>query len=171
MERKERLNSAFNYLRSRGLIQTQRDLANKMHAGIANISKALKGNKAVLTDRFLRRLNGAFGNIFNDEWLLTGEGEMLISGDSLLIGKGDAIGAAAKVTNQTTNNFGTCTAENLRADAILNKVLDMLQAAQERINEIQTQLTEHNATSTKMLDMLQEKDALILRLTNKLLDK
>ena len=63
--------------------------------------------------------------------------ERLISGDSLLIGKGDAIGAAAKVTNQTTNNFGTCTAENLRADAILNKVLDMLQAAQERINEIQ----------------------------------
>lgn len=171
MERKERLNSAFNYLRNSGLIQTQRDLANKMHAGIANISKALKGNKAVLTDRFLRRLNSAFGNIFNDEWLLTGEGEMLINGESFLIGKGDAIGAAAKVTNQTTNNFGACSADNSRDDATLNKVLDMLQGAQDRIGEIQKQLTDHNATSVRLLDLLQEKDALILRLTNKLLDK
>ena len=171
MERVKRINEAFNYLRNKGLIRTQKDLANLMHAAESNISKALKGDEAILTDRFLRRLSAAFGGVFNQEWLLTGEGEMLISGDSFLIGKGDAIGAAAKVTNQTTNNFGSCSTENLRADAILNKVLDMLQAAQDRIGEIQTQLTEHNATSTKMLDMLQEKDALILRLTNKLLDK
>ena len=173
MERKERLNSAFNYLRNSGLIQTQRDLANKMHAGIANISKALKGDEAILTDRFLRRLSAAFGGVFNQEWLLTGKGEMLSVADGgvNIFGNGNALGAAAKVTSQTTNNFGSCGAENSRADATLNKVLDMLQAAQDRIGEIQTQLTEHNATSTKMLDMLQEKDALILRLTNKLLDK
>lgn len=171
MERVKRMNEAFNYLRNKGLIRTQKDLANLMHAAESNISKALKGDEAILTDRFLRRLSAAFGGVFNQEWLLTGEGEMLIDGESFLIGKGDAIGAAAKVTNQTTNNFGSCSAENSRADATLNKVLDMLQAAQDRINEIQTQLTEHNATSTKMLDMLQEKDALILRLTNKLLDK
>ena len=201
MEREERLNFVFNYLRSKGLIQTQRDLANKMHAGIANISKALKGNKSVLTDRFLRRLNSAFGDIFNEDWLLLGKGEMLsaAAAEINIFGNGNALGAAAKVTSQTTNNFGSCGAENSRADATLNKVLDMLQAAQDRIGEIQTQLTEHNSTSTKMLDMLQaaqdrigeiqtqltehnststkmldmlqEKDALILRLTNKLLDK
>lgn len=173
MERKERLNSAFNYLRNSGLIQTQRDLANKMHAGIANISKALKGNKAVLTDRFLRRLNSAFGNIFNDEWLLTGEGEMLCAAaDGInIFGNGNALGAAANVTNTTTTNYGTCSAESSRADATLNKVLDMLQGAQDRIGEIQKQLTDHNATSVRLLDLLQERDALILRLTNKLLDK
>lgn len=172
MEREERLNLVFNYLRSRGLIQTQRDLANKMHAGIANISKALKGNKSVLTDRFLRRLNSAFGDIFNENWLLLGKGEMLSAsadGEVNIFGNGNALGAAANVTNNTT--YGSCSAESSRAVATLNKVLDMLQAAQDRINEIQTQLTEHNATSTKMLDMLQEKDALISRLTNKLLDK
>lgn len=172
MEREERLNFVFNYLRSKGLIQTQRDLANKMHAGIANISKALKGNKSVLTDRFLRRLNSAFGDIFNEDWLLLGEGEMLSAsadGEVNIFGNGNALGAAANVTNNTT--YGSCGAENSRAEATLNKVLDVLQAAQDRINEIQTQLTEHNATSTKMLDMLQEKDALILRLTDKLLEK
>ena len=171
MERVKRMNEAFNYLRNKGLIRTQKDLANLMHAAESNISKALKGDEAILTDRFFRRLSAAFGGVFNQEWLLTGEGEMLISGESLLIGKGDAIGASAKVTNQTTNNFGACSAENLRADATLNKVLDMLQGAQDRIGEIQKQLTDHNATSVRLLDLLQEKDALILRLTNKLLDK
>lgn len=171
MERVKRMNEAFNYLRNKGLIRTQKDLANLMHAAESNISKALKGDEAILTDRFLRRLSAAFGGVFNLEWLLTGEGEMLINGESFLIGKGDAIGAAAKVTNQTTNNFGSCSAENSRADATLNKVLDMLQAAQDRIGEIQKQLTDHNATSVRLLDLLQEKDALILRLTNKLLDR
>ena len=171
MERVKRINEAFNYLRNNGLIRTQKDLANLMHASESNISKALKGDEAILTDRFLRRLSAAFSGLFNENWLLTGEGEMLISGDSFLIGKGDAIGAAAKVTNQTTNNFGACSADNSRADATLNKVLDMLQGAQDRIGEIQKQLTDHNATSVRLLDLLQEKDALILRLTNKLLDK
>lgn len=170
MERVKRINEAFNYLRNKGLIRTQKDLANLMHASESNISKALKGDEAILTDRFLRRLSAAFSGLFNENWLLLGEGEMLISGESFLIGKGDAIGAAAKVTNQTTNNFGSC-AENSRADATLNKVLDMLQGAQDRIGEIQKQLTDHNATSVRLLDLLQEKDALILRLTNKLLEK
>lgn len=170
MERVKRINEAFNYLRNKGLIRTQKDLANLMHASESNISKALKGDEAILTDRFLRRFSAAFSGLFNENWLLLGEGEMLISGESFLIGKGDAIGAAAKVTNQTTNNFGSC-AENSRADATLNKVLDMLQGAQDRMAEIQKQLTDHNATSVRLLDLLQEKDALILRLTNKLLEK
>lgn len=157
MERVKRINEAFNYLRNKGLIRTQKDLANLMHAAESNISKALKGDEAILTDRFLRRLSAAFGGIFNQEWLLTGEGEMLC--------------AAANVTNTTTTNYGTCSAESSRADATLNKVLDMLQGAQDRIGEIQKQLTDHNATSVRLLDLLQERDALILRLTNKLLDK
>ena len=171
MERVKRVNEAFNYLRNKGLIRTQKDLANLMHAAESNISKALKGDEAILTDRFLRRLSAAFGGVFNQEWLLTGKGEMLgaADGEVNIFGNGNALGAAANVTNNTT--YSSCSTENLRAVATLNKVLDMLQAAQDRINEIQTQLTEHNSTSTKMLDMLKEKDALILRLTNKLLDK
>lgn len=39
----------------------------------------------------------------------------------------------------------------------------MLQAAQDRIGDIQKQLTDHNATSVRLLDLLQEKDGLIAR--------
>lgn len=174
MGRAERFNLLYNTLRDMGLYHTQVEFAEIMKSSKTNVSSALKGDERVLTDRFLKRFYNAFiENLsqYSLDWLLTGQGEMLISGDSFLVGKGDAIGASAKVTNQTTNNFGACSAENSRADATLNKVLDMLVASQARIDEIQKQLFEHNSNSAKLLDLLQEKDTLISRLTNKLLDK
>ena len=77
MEKKERINQAFSYLKDNGLVHTQRDLAEKMGATAPNVSSALKGVDNVLTDNFLLRFNNAFGGIFNDNGLLTGEGSML----------------------------------------------------------------------------------------------
>lgn len=147
---------------------SQKDVANRMGTSSAYINALLNGRKAI-GKKQAAKMENLFG--LSSSWLLTGQGEMLVRDESDInvFGNGNALGASASVTNNTT--YGSCSDENSRAVATLNKVLDMLQSAQDRINEIQTQLTEHNSTSTKMLDMLQEKDALILRLTNKLLDK
>ena len=77
MNKKERLNQAYNYLKYKGIIRSQSDLAVKMNASQPNISAALSGVPRVLTSRFLRRFNEAAENIFSLDWLLTGEGEML----------------------------------------------------------------------------------------------
>lgn len=77
MERKERLQKAINYLRLNGIVSSQVDTANKMGASEATVSNALKGNDKYLTDKFLKRFNGAFGGLFNLDWLLDEEGEML----------------------------------------------------------------------------------------------
>ena len=77
MKRDERLREAFNYLKNKGVVHKQKDVAEKMGSTEPNVSAALKGAEHVLTDNFLMRFNQAFGNIFNDEWLRTGEGEML----------------------------------------------------------------------------------------------
>lgn len=77
MYKNERLKKAFEYLRSNGIVHTQKDLAKKMGATPPNVSSALKGVEDVLTDNFLRRFNDAFNNIFNIEWLLIGCGNML----------------------------------------------------------------------------------------------
>lgn len=154
-------------LDSRGV--TPYYLSRATNVSQATISR-LKSDKTAKPSIATNKKLAKYFNV-DEAWLLTGQGEMLISGDSFLIGKGDAIGSSANVTNKTTNNFGSCSAENSRADATLNKVLDMLQAAQDRIGDIQKQLTDHNATSVRLLDLLQEKDTLISRLTNKLLDK
>lgn len=148
---------------------SQKDVANRMGTSSAYINALLNGRKAIGKKQAVKMAN-LFG--LSSSWLLTGQGEMLVRDESGInvFGNGNALGAASNVTN-TTTNYVACSAESFRAVASLNKVLDMLQAAQGRINDIQTQLTEHNATSVRLLDLLQEKDALILRLTNKLLDK
>lgn len=84
MEKKERLKSAFKYLKSIGILHTQKDLANKMQASPQNVSSAFKGEEKVLTDKFLKRFCETF-QVFNLNWLLTGEGSMLKSeGSSML---------------------------------------------------------------------------------------
>lgn len=80
MEKVERFKQAFDYIKGQGYIHTQKDVANKMAAGEGSISKALKGDDATLTDRFLQRFNSAFGSVFNIDWLLYGEGDMLSGG-------------------------------------------------------------------------------------------
>lgn len=79
MSKTDRINQAYNYLLDCGLAHKKKDIADKMGATAPNVSSALNGKASVLTDKFLLRFNSAFGNIFNDAWLLTGEGEMLNS--------------------------------------------------------------------------------------------
>lgn len=77
MNKVERFNSAFQYLRSIGKIHTQTDLAKAMGANRVTISNALKDKGGYLNDDFLSRFCKTFEGIFNLSWLLTEEGEML----------------------------------------------------------------------------------------------
>ena len=72
----ERLKNAINHLRLIGKIETNKDVAEKMGADASNISRHINGAPEP-SERFLRRFNAAFENIFSEAWLLTGEGTML----------------------------------------------------------------------------------------------
>jgi|GEM_PF-4645979 len=69
--------SAFNYLKGTGKVHTQQDIADKMEINKSSLSKATNGDDKYLTDSFLKRFNYSFGNMFNERWLISGEGEML----------------------------------------------------------------------------------------------
>lgn len=77
MEKNERLKIAYQFLKGKGIVHTQKDLAEKMGATPPNVSSAFNGVESVLTDKFLYRFNKAFDNIFNIDWLLLGVGDML----------------------------------------------------------------------------------------------
>ena len=96
MEKKERLKTAYDYLRNQGKVHTQSDVASIMNATRQNVSAAMSGKEAVLTNNFLRRFNSAFGDIFNTDWLLTGEGNML---------KGVTNADSPRSTDTTTANL------------------------------------------------------------------
>lgn len=60
----------------------QADIADKIGANYNSVNYAYNGNPRYLTNSFLKRFNAAFGDIFNESWLLEGEGEMLKSNNS-----------------------------------------------------------------------------------------
>ena len=77
MERKERFQIAFNHLRMKGVLKSQKDLAKALCATAPHISSALKGDKKYLTDNLLMRFQSKFHE-FNLKWLIDGVGEMLV---------------------------------------------------------------------------------------------
>lgn len=105
MNRKDRFTEAYHYLKSIGRITTQNDVANRMGTTQPNVSSALAGRAAVLTDNFLRRFNEAFGDIFQISWLTTGEGEMLRSPQPIIQKVKHAKNTIVAAGNNTGNVF------------------------------------------------------------------
>ena len=62
MEAKERIKKAYDFLRSKGIVHTQQDVADIMGVKKENISRAFNGNDKYLTTNFIIRFNNAFGN-------------------------------------------------------------------------------------------------------------
>lgn len=145
MDRKERLRTAFEYVRSKGLLHTQKDLAAIMSASEANISKALNGDTQVLTDRFLRRFNKAFSDIFSLEWLCLGDGEMIVGDEDAIIRQRNltAVGDGNSPTqnngnhNTTKNNYRGCGGADEKAAKDITDVGDRVTALEDS-NDIYT---------------------------------
>ena len=64
-ETKERLKTAFNYLKFKGLVKSQKKLAKDIGTSEPCVSYAMNGNEKYLTKNFLIKLNNAYNNIFN----------------------------------------------------------------------------------------------------------
>ena len=78
MDKKQRMNEVFNFLRDNGFIHTQRDLASALGSTSPNVSRMLKGDPKVLTDNICVRIQKAFP-VISANWLMSGEGEMVVT--------------------------------------------------------------------------------------------
>jgi len=76
MDKLERLNKAYNFLKMENVIRRQEDVAQAMKATQSNVSGALRGREGTFTDSFLIRFCDAFKQISID-WLLYEKGPML----------------------------------------------------------------------------------------------
>lgn len=85
MNVEERINRAILELIKRELISFQspkKDIAECMGYNYTNVNSALNGNTKYFTESFVAKFNKAFGEIFNEKWLLDeSESQMLISFD------------------------------------------------------------------------------------------
>ena len=83
MNRQEMLILVYDHLRNVGVVHTKKELAEKIGFEQTNLSSAFSGSHKYLTDGLFERIGAAFPDIFNKNWLLTGEGEMLKNAPSL----------------------------------------------------------------------------------------
>lgn len=89
MDRKEQLGIIYDYLRSKGIVHTKKEFSQKLDMNYSSIANAFGGNEKCLTESlFVSRIGSTFSDVFNKEWLKTGQGPMLKSdGINLTIGE------------------------------------------------------------------------------------
>ena len=75
--RQKRLHEAFEHLRKFFGIHTQTDFAEVLKYSRVYISSALNGNEKNLTDKLFTNICEAYPGVFNLNYLLTGDGDLL----------------------------------------------------------------------------------------------
>ena len=73
-----RVAEALHYLIKQGNYKKQEEIANEIGCTPSNLSGFKKGRKNVLTESLLMRFAQTFRNTINKDWMLFGDGEMII---------------------------------------------------------------------------------------------
>ena len=77
-ERQKRLNEVYEYLRRYFGIHTKTGFAESVHYGRTSMSAAMNGDEKYLTDNLFENICKSYPNVFNLDYLLSGEGELLL---------------------------------------------------------------------------------------------
>lgn len=141
-ETKDRLKQCFAYLKSKAIVFTQQDIADRMGHTKNTISKAFNGYPKYLTTTFVNNFASIFG--LNPQWILTGVGKM-VDGDTEFTDPG----GAAIVNNQVGNgnNFGSPT---------VDRFMDELAAQRELTREAQQQLTKSQEQMDRLITIIEK---------------
>ena len=75
--KQERLREVYEHLRQHFGVHTQIDFAKALGLTRPAISAAMNGNEAYLTDNLFKRICAAYQGVFNLDYLLTGNGQLL----------------------------------------------------------------------------------------------
>jgi len=141
-ETKSRLKQCFAYLKSRAIVFTQQDIADRMGHTKNTISKAFNGYPKYLTATFVNNFAAIFG--LNANWILTGVGNMVDADKEIPDPGGTAI-----VNNQVGNG-------NHFDNAPVNRFLDELAAQRELTREAQQQLTKSQEQMDRLITIIEQ---------------
>ena len=93
----QRIWDAYNYLVDEGEVESVTDLAKKIKRNYPNVISIINGNRSI-TPNIITDMNKYFGYPFNQEWIMTGKGDMLSNKSA------DDIQKASTVVNQAWAN-------------------------------------------------------------------
>ena len=86
-ERQKRLIEVYEYLRKHYNVHTKTGFAEAVKYGRTSMSSAMNGNDLYLTDSLFRSICLAYPNVFNLNYLLTGEGSLLQPNKEAVFGR------------------------------------------------------------------------------------
>lgn len=89
--KKDRFVDAYKCLYENGKVHSVTELADKMGRSRPSVSRAMNGVEEYLNDKFLKSFTKCFPGVFNLDYLLTGEGELLANGQQM----NDGVAAAS----------------------------------------------------------------------------
>lgn len=166
MDKKQRMNEVFEFLRDNGFIHTQKDLARALGSTSPNVSRLLKGDPKVLTDNICVRIQKAFP-VISANWLMSGEGEMVVMDNkstsqpmpdygslmnAALAAKDESIAAKDESIAAKDEAIESLKREIAKADESARRELA---SKEETISDLRGQLT----TKDTMIDNLQQEIA------------
>ena len=76
--KQERLMEVYEYARAHCGVHTKSEMATRLHITQPAFSYAIHGNEAYLTKNLFQKVCAAFPGTFNLDYLLTGEGDLLL---------------------------------------------------------------------------------------------
>lgn len=95
-ERQKRLMEVYEHLRKYYGVHTKTGFAEAVKYGRTSMSSAMNGNELYLTDGLFRSICLAYPNVFNLNYLLTGEGSLLQSNNEAVLGRYPAPGMVSE---------------------------------------------------------------------------
>ena len=128
MARKDRLKEVYEHVRRHFPIHTQTDFADSLKYNRAYISSAMHGNEKNLTDKLFTNICEAYPGVFNIDYLLTGNGNLLTPEE-------DAMSSEIEQTSKRSKDETTANLVELYAQRI-RLVDDLRQSLKEELAEV-----------------------------------
>lgn len=146
--RSSRLKNAVDYLVAEQKVINASDLAKQLSKGQSYVSEVLSGKRNV-TPKFVKLFTDTFPQI-NGNWILTGEGNMIISGDVNIENRVNSHNVEVKASGNSSvsiNNKGSAEVQSLRSEN---------DALKKQISELQRLLDEEKERSQKYWKMIEK---------------
>lgn len=81
--KQKRLNEVYDHLRKFFDVHTKIDFAEAIHYSRVYVTNAMNGDEKNLTDKLFKNICEAYPGVFNLDYLLNGEGELLANGQQM----------------------------------------------------------------------------------------
>lgn len=128
IDRQKRLHEVYEYLRENFPIHTQSDFAEALKYSRVYISAAMNGTEKNLTDKLFKSICEAYPGVFDLNYLLTGEGNLLTVDEEVFVDEMKK--AATPSTDEMTANILELYAQRVRL------VDDLRETLKNELNEI-----------------------------------